>query len=161
MLRASTQMMLCPADTNEKIHRDCDGFFGGATRTARSAYRYVRFRTMCPKTKAIRFAYRFHFWRRHPESDRGIKVLQTSALPLGYGAVFGTGILYHVGAGLSMLFAKIFFYFCEGGEGGFIAVAQRQKEKPEAIASGFLFGADYGARTRHLHLGKVALYQMS
>ena len=34
---------------------------GGATRTAQSAYRYVRFRTMCPKTKAIRFAYRFHF----------------------------------------------------------------------------------------------------
>ena len=27
--------------------------------------------------------------------------------------------------------------------------------------SAFLFGADYGARTRHLHLGKVALYQMS
>ena len=26
-------------------------------------------------------------WRRHPESNRGIKVLQTSALPLGYGAV--------------------------------------------------------------------------
>ena len=24
-----------------------------------------------------------------------------------------------------------------------------------------VFGADYGARTRHLHLGKVALYQMS
>jgi len=23
------------------------------------------------------------------------------------------------------------------------------------------FGADYGARTRHLDLGKVALYQMS
>ena len=28
------------------------------------------------------------FWRHHPESDRGIKVLQTSALPLGYGALF-------------------------------------------------------------------------
>ncbi len=27
------------------------------------------------------------FWRRHPDSDWGIKVLQTSALPLGYGAV--------------------------------------------------------------------------
>ena len=26
------------------------------------------------------------FWRHHPESNRGIKVLQTSALPLGYGA---------------------------------------------------------------------------
>ena len=29
------------------------------------------------------------FWRRHPESNWGMKVLQTSALPLGYGA--GTG----------------------------------------------------------------------
>ena len=38
-----------------------------------------------------------------------------------------------------------------------------KKIDPDAIASGsiFLFGADYGARTRHLHLGKVALYQMS
>jgi hypothetical protein len=26
----------------------------------------------------------FIFWRRHPESNWGIKVLQTSALPLGY-----------------------------------------------------------------------------
>ncbi len=25
----------------------------------------------------------------------------------------------------------------------------------------FVYGADYGARTRHLDLGKVALYQMS
>lgn len=29
----------------------------------------------------------FGFWRRHPESNWGIKVLQTSALPLGYGAM--------------------------------------------------------------------------
>ena len=27
------------------------------------------------------------FWRRHPDLNRGIKVLQTSALPLGYVAV--------------------------------------------------------------------------
>ena len=26
-------------------------------------------------------------WRHHPESNWGIKVLQTSALPLGYGAI--------------------------------------------------------------------------
>ena len=26
-------------------------------------------------------------WRRHSESDRGIRVLQTRALPLGYGAL--------------------------------------------------------------------------
>ena len=36
-------------------------------------------------------------------------------------------------------------------------------EKNKAHHEGVLyfFGADYGARTRHLHLGKVALYQMS
>ena len=32
-----------------------------------------------------------------------------------------------------------------------------KKSKP----FGLDFGADYGARTRHLDLGKVALYQMS
>ena len=45
-----------------------------------------------------------------PGIEPGIKVLQTSALPLGYGAAYGAG---------------------------------------------------YEARTRYLHLGKVALYQMS
>ena len=56
------------------------------------------------------FALGIQVWRHHPDLNWGIKVLQTSALPLGYGA-------------------KI--------------------------------GADYEARTRYLHLGKVALYQMS
>ena len=27
-----------------------------------------------------------HIWRRHPDLNRGIKVLQTFALPLGYSA---------------------------------------------------------------------------
>ena len=49
--------------------------------------------------------------RRHPDSDRSIKVLQTFALPLGYGALKN--------------------------------------------------GAVDEARTRDLHLGKVALYQLS
>ncbi len=30
--------------------------------------------------------------RRHPDLNRGIKVLQTSALPLGYDAIFSFGI---------------------------------------------------------------------
>ena len=35
-------------------------------------------------------------------------------------------------------------------------------KKEEIFISSFLLdGADYGARTRHLDLGKVALYQMS
>ena len=35
------------------------------------------------------------------------------------------------------------------------------KNGHDAFASRPYNGADYGARTRHLHLGKVALYQMS
>ena len=61
------------------------------------------------------------FMEAPPGIGPGMKVLQTSALPLGYGAVI-----------------KI-------GHEGF------------RVRS----GADYGARTRHLDLGKVALYQMS
>ena len=58
-----------------------------------------------------------------PRFELGVKVLQTSALPLGYGAGYRPGI-----------------FACYG-----------------CIRN----GADYGARTRHLDLGKVALYQMS
>ena len=37
-----------------------------------------------------------------------------------------------------------------------------KRKRPEYVSDlYFLFGADYGARTRHLDLGKVALYQMS
>ncbi len=35
------------------------------------------------------------------------------------------------------------------------------KSKKQADSLLFAFEADYGARTRHLNLGKVALYQMS
>ena len=66
----------------------------------------------------VQISYRRSFWRHHPESNRGIKVLQTSALPLGYGA--GLWAAPTVG-----------------------------------------FGAGDGARTRHLCLGKAALYRMS
>ena len=37
---------------------------------------------------------------------------------------------------------------------------QKAKAPPDWVVP-LLFGADYGARTRHLDLGKVALYQMS
>ena len=50
------------------------------------------------------------FLEASPRFELGVKVLQTSALPLGYDAIIG---------------------------------------------------ADYETRTRYLHLGKVALYQMS
>ena len=39
------------------------------------------------KEKSARIG-RMILWRRHPESNRGIRVLQTRALPLGYVAEF-------------------------------------------------------------------------
>ena len=70
------------------------------------------------------------FWRRHPESDRGIADLQSAALPLGYGAVSSRGSCFQIGVHSVNPCLKT----C---------------------------GAAYEARTRYLHLGKVALYQMS
>ncbi len=58
-------------------------------------------------------------------------------------------------------------YACEPSENPssakrnwFEPLPSEEKEK-HFLRSAFFFGADYGARTRHLHLGKVALYQMS
>ena len=62
----------------------------------------------------------------------GIKVLQTSALPLGYGAVCAGERTPSIKKTLNIQLN-----------------IQRQN------------GADDEARTRYLHLGKVALYQMS
>ncbi len=33
------------------------------------------------------FLKKYEDWRRHPDSNRGVRVLQTRALPLGYAAV--------------------------------------------------------------------------
>ena len=59
-------------------------------------------------------------------------------------------------------------YLAKNRGGGFCgAIAALRGEAPSVqnkkpvTRTGFCFGADYGARTRHLHLGKVALYQMS
>ena len=86
MMLTFGQMMLCPADINEKNHRDCDGFFGGAT--------------------------------RNRTGDEGVADLCLTA----------------------WLWRLIIY-------------------SPRNYSRGV--GADYGARTRHLDLGKVALYQMS
>ena len=40
-------------------------------------------------------------------------------------------------------------------------LSRRYREKREAIASLFIYGAGDEARTRDLNLGKVALYQLS
>ena len=42
-----------------------------------------------------------------------------------------------------------------------LLLAPSSQTKKHSLWSAFCSGADYGARTRHLHLGKVALYQMS
>ena len=54
-----------------------------------------------------------HFLRYHPDSDRGIKVLQTFALPLGDGTIgvsnhlLRTRIIYHIRHHLSNIFQNI------------------------------------------------------
>ena len=40
------------------------------------------------KKKKTRYCVSFFFWRRHPDLNRGITVLQTVALPLGYDATY-------------------------------------------------------------------------
>ena len=58
------------------------------------SYRTIRLFGILPQRAALRKRKKttpdgvVFFWRRHPESNWGIKVLQTSALPLGYGAVY-------------------------------------------------------------------------
>ena len=77
--------------------------------------------------------------------NRGIEVLQTSALPLGYGAVqLGMGSIFPIPYFIQKL-RHVSLLLKRNGHDVFVPV----------------IGADYGARTRHLHLGKVALYQMS
>ena len=73
--------------------------------------------------------------------NRGIEVLQTFALPLG-----------HVALCLSVFSTDYIIIFPLGN-----TVAK----KLGAIFRALSFGADYGARTRHLRLGKATLYQMS
>ena len=61
----------------------------------------------------------------------GIEVLQTFALPLGYGAIFAADK----------------------------AVILKRTLNDNFVSASY--GADDEARTRYLHLGKVALYRMS
>ena len=75
-----------------------------------------------------------------PGIEPGIEVLQTFALPLGHSALCLSGFPDYI----------IIFPL-----GNIVA------KKLGAIFRALSFGADYGARTRHLRLGKATLYQMS
>ncbi len=80
------------------------------------------------------------FLEASPRFELGVKELQSSALPLGYDAILNyMGLRY------------IYAYICKN----FIAIASKSHYHNK------IDGADYEARTRYLHLGKVALYQMS
>ena len=84
------------------------------------------------------------FLEAPPGIGPGIEVLQTFALPLGYGAVFSS----ERGSPHSVSYSKAAPY---------VTAFERKRARILVPVN----GADYGARTRHLHLGKVALYQMS
>ena len=77
----------------------------------------------------------------------------------GYEPLFAPFITYNLSCGSAQTWAKKLFEFCLRGSS---FLHHYEKKKEGSFASFFLFfGADYGARTRHLDLGKVALYQMS
>ena len=65
-----------------------------------------------------------------PRFELGVEILQTSALPLGYGAIWN-------------------------------CLKKSIHETAIWFACRLMNGAGNGARTRHLSLGKAALYQMS
>ena len=127
-----------------------------------------------------------------PGIGPGMKVLQTSALPLGYGAGGGSdrgcGALNGVRTGLltdgtkrkpeptralNPGVGRRFGYPCLAGttprishrsaarNRGSNRIRFEKEREGSRDPSRSFFGADYGARTRHLDLGKVALYQMS
>ena len=82
----------------------------------------------------------------------GIRILQTLALPLGYGAIHCYSII--PARSLEPAGEKSFPYLPrrpEARQGGGEQTGQRDGK----------IGASDEARTRYLHLGKVALYQMS
>ena len=58
------------------------------------------------KTKAC--SYEQAFWRRHPDLNWGIKLLQSSAFPLGYGAV-----LYNMPKAQRILQGYYFYPLCQ------------------------------------------------
>ena len=76
--------------------------------------------------------------------NRGIRVLQTLALPLGYVTVTTIYIICSLHRNVHCFFKFSF-----------------PLRMPTQDRVGILSGAGNEARTRYLHLGKVALYQMS
>ena len=140
--------------------------------------RFLKKRGKARKTKKTgenrRFSVLHLFRPEHLEAPPGIgpgmKVLQTSALPLGYGAGWGK-----VTGGCGALNPRVerrIDCLCSVGTtrleyrrlrrySGFGPRTVRKRAGRITGSFPLFFGADYGARTRHLDLGKVALYQMS
>ena len=89
-----------------------------------------------------------NFLEAPPGIGPGIRVLQTRALPLGHGALFSS-------EGEGNLPRSVCFK--QGRDLCSLHLFEEKRARNIVPVN----GADYGARTRHLHLGKVALYQMS
>ena len=81
------------------------------------------------------------YWRRHPDLNWGIKLLQSSALPLGYGALFNYIFVFYNYAHI-LKFLSCFNNY-------------DKRRKNMRLLS---VGAEDEIRTRDVHLGKVTLY---
>ena len=74
-----------------------------------SEYTYIRYTILLYNKKRnskLNSFLQIIYWRRHPDLNWGIKVLQTSALPLGYSAVY----FYYIQLLLKCLHFFKFFY---------------------------------------------------
>ena len=65
----------------------------------KAAFRTISAPHACSKDKPERIAFGSSEWRRHPDLNRGVRVLQTLALPLGYSAIKKTVRAFMFGAG--------------------------------------------------------------
>ena len=131
--------------------------FGGATQTAASRLSISSILHYVSKTKTAHYRVPFSFWRRHPDGGKPPIDQFDSALRVQNknGTLSCTVFILEAPPRIE-LGNKGFADLC------LTAWLWRLIEKAVTFRNSFHFcGADYEARTRYLHLGKVALYQMS
>ena len=105
------------------------------------------------------------FWRRHPDLNWGMKLLQSFALPLGYSAInFGAGsrsclLTNRIALAKLMHTAKIShphnYRFLLTNR---IALAKLMHTAKISLPQNYHFGAGDEIRTRDICLGKATLY---
>ena len=94
------------------------------------------------KTRKKASLYRLAFWRRHPDLNWGMKLLQSFALPLGYSAII-------------IILERVLAVVCSEN---FLHLARLVHTAKISHPQNCHFGAGDEIRTRDICLGKATLY---